>query len=123
MVDFDSLYMVNDLTSLKVLIMSYGGYRRNDSYGPKPVESGKEYDVQITEISRKGDGIARIQGFVIFVKNGKVGQNAKIRVVQVGNRFATAEIVDGSSAATPPSSPPASSEATSSETTTEQPTS
>ncbi|MBD0360503.1 MAG: hypothetical protein ICV56_07325, partial [Nitrososphaeraceae archaeon] len=36
-----------------------------------------------------------IQGFVIFVKNGKVGQNAKIRVVQVGNRFATAEIVDG----------------------------
>ena len=123
MVDFDSLYMVNGLTFLKVLRMSYGGYRRNDSYGPKPVESGKEYDVQITEISRKGDGIARIQGFVIFVKNGKVGQNAKIRVVQVGNRFATAEIVDGTSAATPPSSPPASSEATSSETTTEQPTS
>jgi predicted RNA-binding protein with TRAM domain len=61
------------------------------------VETGKEYDVQITEISRKGDGIARIQGFVIFVKNGKVGQNAKIRVVQVGNRFATAEIVDGAS--------------------------
>jgi predicted RNA-binding protein with TRAM domain len=45
--------------------MSYGG--RNDSFGPKPVETGREYDVQITEISRKGDGIARIQGFVIFV--------------------------------------------------------
>ena len=75
--------------------MSYGGFRRNDNFGPKPVETGKEYDVQITEVSRKGDGIARIQGFVIFVKNGKVGQNAKIRVVQVGNRFATAEIVDG----------------------------
>jgi predicted RNA-binding protein with TRAM domain len=78
--------------------MSYGGYRRNDMFGPKPVESGKEYDVQVTEISRKGDGIARIQGFVIFVKDGKVGQNAKIRVTQVGNRFATAEIVDGGSA-------------------------
>jgi len=75
--------------------MSYGGFRRNDNFGPKPVETGKEYDVQITEISRKGDGIARIQGFVIFVKNGKVGQNAKIRVMQVGNRFATAEIVNG----------------------------
>jgi predicted RNA-binding protein with TRAM domain len=75
--------------------MSYGGFRRNDSFGPKPVETGKEYDVQITEISRKGDGIARIQGFVIFVKNGRVGQNAKIRVLQVGNRFATAEIVNG----------------------------
>jgi predicted RNA-binding protein with TRAM domain len=78
--------------------MSYGGFRRNENFGPKPVETGKEYDVQITEVSRKGDGIARIQGFVIFVKNGKVGQNAKIRVVQVGNRFATAEIVDGTTA-------------------------
>jgi predicted RNA-binding protein with TRAM domain len=78
--------------------MSYGGFRRNDNFGPKPVETGKEYDVQITEVSRKGDGIARIQGFVIFVKNGKVGQNAKIRVVQVGNRFATAEIVDSAAA-------------------------
>jgi predicted RNA-binding protein with TRAM domain len=77
--------------------MSDGGFRRNDSFGPKPVETGKEYDVQITEISRKGEGIARIQGFVIFVKDGKVGQNAKIRIIQVGNRFATAEIVDGQS--------------------------
>jgi predicted RNA-binding protein with TRAM domain len=77
--------------------MSYGGFRRNDNLGPKPVETGKEYEVQITEISRKGDGIARIQGFVIFVKEGKVGQNAKIRVIQVGNRFAIAEIVDGTS--------------------------
>ena len=75
--------------------MSYGGFRRNDSFGPKPVETGKEYDVQISEVSRKGDGIARVQGFVIFVKDGKVGQNAKIRVTQVGNRFATAEIVNG----------------------------
>ena len=87
--------MVHDLTWIKVLRMSYGGFRRNDNFGPKPVETGKEYEVQITEISRKGDGIARIQGFVIFVKNGKVGQNAKIKVVQVGNRFATAEIVNG----------------------------
>ena len=83
----------------KIKDMSYGGFKRNDMFGPKPVETGKEYDVQITEISRKGDGIARIQGFVIFVKEGKVGQNAKIRVVQVGNRFATAEIVDSASQA------------------------
>jgi predicted RNA-binding protein with TRAM domain len=80
--------------------MSYGGFRRNDNFGPKPVETGKEYDVQVTEISRKGDGIARLQGFVIFVKDGKVGQNAKSRVLQVGNRFAIAEIVDGASTAT-----------------------
>ena len=71
--------------------MSFGG--GNNNFGPKPVETGKEYDVQITETSRKGDGIARVQGFVIFVKDGKVGQNAKVRVTNVGARFATAEIV------------------------------
>jgi len=83
--------------------MSYG--RRNDNFGPKPVETGKEYDVQITEISRKGDGIARIQGFVIFVKDGKVGQNAKIRISQIGPRFATAEVVNGSAPAAPQDTP------------------
>jgi predicted RNA-binding protein with TRAM domain len=99
--------------------MSYGGFRRNDNFGPKPVETGKEYDVQITEISRKGDGIARIQGFVIFVKNGKVGQNAKIRVMQVGNRFATAEIVNGE----PSSSSSPTSTSTTSQSSNEQITS
>ena len=99
--------------------MSYGGFRRNDNLGPKPVETGKEYEVQITEISRKGDGIARIQGFVIFVKEGKVGQNAKIRVVQVGNRFAIAEIVDGTTS----SSSSSSSSSTTTAATTNQETS
>jgi len=70
----------------------YGGNRRFDD-GPKPVETGKEYDVSITEISRKGDGIARVDGFVIFVKGGQVGQNAKVKITQVGGRFATADLV------------------------------
>ncbi|MFQ5941104.1 MAG: TRAM domain-containing protein [Nitrososphaerales archaeon] len=69
------------------------GFNRGFNSGPKPVEQGKEYDVSVTEISRKGDGIARIQGFVIFVKGGQVGQNCKVRITQLGNRFATAEIV------------------------------
>jgi len=69
------------------------GFNRGFSSGPKPVEQGKEYDVSVTEISRKGDGIARVQGFVIFVKGGQVGQNCKVRITQIGNRFATAEIV------------------------------
>jgi predicted RNA-binding protein with TRAM domain len=72
---------------------SYGGRRRSNYGGPKPVEIGKEYNVQVSERSDRGDGIARIQGFVIFVKNGKVGDKAKVKVTSVGNRFAIAEIV------------------------------
>jgi len=70
----------------------YGGGRRFDDR-PKAVETGKEYDVSITEISRKGDGIARVEGFVIFVKGGQVGQNTKVKITQVGGRFATANVV------------------------------
>ena len=71
----------------------YGGRGRQSNFGPKPVEIGKEYDVQVTERSYRGDGIARIQGFVIFVKNGKAGDNVKVKVISVGNRFAIGEIV------------------------------
>ncbi len=76
--------------------MSYGRGRFGGSRfgGPKPVESGKEYDVQVTEISRKGDGVARVQGFIIFVKGGKVGQKTRVRVTHVGDRFATAETIE-----------------------------
>ena len=49
--------------------------------------------MDITEISRQGDGVARVQGFVIFVQNGKVENNVKIKVIQVGDRSAKATIV------------------------------
>jgi len=50
--------------------------------------------VQVSEISNRGDGIARIQGFIIFVKDGKVADKVKIRVVSVGDRFAKAELAE-----------------------------
>ena len=71
----------------------YGGRRQSNFGGPKPVEMGKEYDVQVTERSDRGDGVARIQGFVVFVRNGKVGDKVKVKVTSVGNRFAIAEII------------------------------
>jgi predicted RNA-binding protein with TRAM domain len=68
-------------------------YRSGFGSSPKPVEMGKEYEVEISEISKRGDGIARIQGFVIFVAGAKSGQKAKIRITSIGDRFAKAEIV------------------------------
>lgn len=90
--------------------MSYGrdssyGSGRGRSYGgdasksfnrgsptTKPVEVGKEYEVDITEISRKGDGIARVKGFIVFVQNGKPGKKTRIKVTEVADRFAKATI-------------------------------
>jgi predicted RNA-binding protein with TRAM domain len=73
--------------------MSYTRRYGGSNFGSKPVETGKEYNVQITETGRSGDGIARIRGFVIFVKNAQIGQDMKAKVTSVGERFATAEIV------------------------------
>ena len=59
----------------------------------KPVEVDKEYEAEIQDISRRGDGIAKIEGFIIFVPNTKQGEHVKFRVTRVGNRFATGELV------------------------------
>jgi predicted RNA-binding protein with TRAM domain len=58
---------------------------------------GKEYRVDITDIGRDGEGIARIGGLIIFVKNAQVGdKNIKIKINSVVSNFATAEIATGS---------------------------
>jgi predicted RNA-binding protein with TRAM domain len=76
---------------------SSGGFgSRESSFKPKPVEVGKEYDVTISDISRRGDGIAKIDGFVIFVPGAKQGQQARIKVTQVSNRYASGQLVEGS---------------------------
>ena len=73
-----------------------GGFGRDSGSKPKPVEVGKEYDVTISDTSRRGDGIAKIDGFVIFVAGAKQGQSAKIKVTQVSERHAMASIVESS---------------------------
>src|SRR5271154_5831428 len=75
---------------------SSGGF--GSSFRPKPVEVGKEYDVTISDTSRRGEGIAKIDGFVIFVAGAKQGQSARIKVTRVTDRFATGEVVTGAGA-------------------------
>lgn len=77
-----------------------GGFRggRRPSFTPKPVETGKEYEVDITETSRRGEGVARIQGLVVFVPNAKPGDHVTVKVTKVSSRFAEAEIAEKSKA-------------------------
>jgi predicted RNA-binding protein with TRAM domain len=87
----------------------FGGNRGGSSSGgfgsfKKPVEVGKEYNVTISDTSRRGEGIAKIDGFVIFVPGTKMGQSTRIKVTQVSERFANGQIVEGSSSSTPAAS-------------------
>ncbi|MGC8649078.1 MAG: TRAM domain-containing protein [Candidatus Micrarchaeia archaeon] len=64
-----------------------------DYFMPKPVKVGDEVELTIESIAGKGDGIARKDNFVIFVKGTKVGDKVKVRITEVKARFAIGEIV------------------------------
>lgn len=70
------------------MFRSQEGSSSGGSAPTAPVEVGKEYDVKIEDIAREGDGIARIDGFVIFVADTKVGDEARIQIDKVMRRFA-----------------------------------
>ena len=77
--------------------MSNGQNTRTTRSLLKPVETSKEYTVDITENGSAGDGIARIEGLIIFVKDAKAGyKNVKIKINSVKERFVTAETAAGS---------------------------
>jgi len=56
-----------------------------------PVEAGKEYEIVIEDMGKGGDGIARIDGFVLFVPNAEKGSKVKVKVTAVKEKFAFAE--------------------------------
>jgi len=59
-----------------------------------PVSQGGVHDVTIEGIAREGDGIARIQGFVIFVPGTKVGDHVTIKIERVLRKFAIATLTE-----------------------------
>lgn len=73
---------------------SYEG-RRGHGKGFKrcPVELGEELEIDITELSSKGEGMAKIQGFVVHVPDAKPGDHVKIKITRI-DKVANAEIIE-----------------------------
>ena len=65
-----------------------------DESNSVPVEEGEVYDVTIQDLARQGDGIARIEGFVVFVPGTKVGDNARIKIERVLPKYGFASLVE-----------------------------
>lgn len=59
-----------------------------------PVKEGEEYEVKIEAKGSKGDGIAKIEGYVIFIPNTKIGDEVKVRINRALRGYAFAEVVD-----------------------------
>lgn len=58
-----------------------------------PVKEGEIYEVNINSVGEKGDGIAKIKGFVLFVPNVKKGDYVKIKVTKVLKNVGFAEVL------------------------------
>lgn len=58
-----------------------------------PVNVGDELDVKIEAVGEKGDGIAKKNGFVLFVPNTSQGDQVRIRVKKVLSKVGFAEVV------------------------------
>jgi predicted RNA-binding protein with TRAM domain len=60
-----------------------------------PVEQGETRYVEIEDLGKQGDGIARVErGYVIIVPGAEVGEQVKIEVTEVKSNFAVAEVID-----------------------------
>jgi 23S rRNA (uridine2552-2'-O)-methyltransferase len=59
-----------------------------------PVRSGDELEVEIEDVGTEGDGIAKVEGFTLFVPGTTEGETLRVRVTDVKPRFGFAERVD-----------------------------
>ncbi len=89
-----------------------GGFRGGRDHGdrggikpnyflPKPVKVGDVVEVTIEAEASKGDGIAKKDGFVIFVKDAKQGDIVKAKITDVRARYALAQIAEAGESSAP----------------------
>ncbi|GAA0720531.1 putative RNA-binding protein with TRAM domain [Halorubrum trapanicum] len=68
---------------------------RSDDGPQPPVEPGEMRYVEIEDLGKQGDGIARVErGYVIIVPDTEVGERVKIEVTEVKSNFAVGEVVE-----------------------------
>ncbi len=61
-----------------------------------PVKEGEKYDVKIEDVGKEGDGVAKVNNFVVFIPNTKVGDEVTIKVTKVLRTLAFGEVVGDS---------------------------
>lgn len=68
--------------------------RKSQDFGrAPPVNVGDELDVKIEAVGEKGDGVAKKDGFVLFVPNVKENDNVRIKVTRVLRKVGFAEVI------------------------------
>ncbi len=56
-----------------------------------PVRKGDQVEVEIEDVGREGDGIAKVEGYTVFVPDAEPGDEVEIEVTDVKPRFGFGE--------------------------------
>ena len=59
-----------------------------------PVREGDTLDVEVVDTGSEGDGVAKVDGFTLFVPGAETGETVTVRVDDVKPRYAFAERID-----------------------------
>ena len=59
-----------------------------------PVREGDRVEVDIEDVGREGDGIAKVEGYTVFVPDTDPGETVEIEVTDVKPRFGFGELVE-----------------------------
>ncbi|OPX80348.1 MAG: Translation initiation factor 2 subunit beta [Methanosaeta sp. PtaB.Bin039] len=58
------------------------------------IEEGETYELRIESVGNKGDGIAKVDKFLIFIPNAVKGELVKAKVKKISGTLAFAEVVE-----------------------------
>jgi translation initiation factor 2 subunit 2 len=61
----------------------------------KRIEQGKIYELYIEDVGKKGDGVARLDNYIIYVAGAMKGQNVKVVIEKVVGTVAFGKISQG----------------------------
>ena len=59
-----------------------------------PVKEGEIVEVEIINIGKAGDGVGKIDGFIIFVPETEKGDMVEVKITKVMDRMAFAELIE-----------------------------
>ncbi|HAB97379.1 MAG TPA: 23S rRNA (uracil-5-)-methyltransferase RumA, partial [Enterococcus sp.] len=58
-----------------------------------PVKKNQELEVDILDLSHEGNGIAKVDGYLLFIENTLPNERALVKVLKVGNKFGFAKVM------------------------------
>src|SRR5699024_4277077 len=59
-----------------------------------PVKKNQELEVEIIDLTHQAMGVAKIDGFPVFIENTLPQENARIKIIKVGKKFAIGKCLE-----------------------------